>query len=175
VIPDGVHARFSAFGRLQDDVLKWVRLPADNRTLGVAGLAIVCGLTALQLPVVTASNISAPIHSTAVVPARCSITTTTRVIPRRDAPAGSVVGAAVATCTRRPSGALTLQLSGGARSCEDIGIGLSTATVCGGSAAAAFARSLPHQRTSETKAYVSLFIRGAPATAAETAIITIDF
>jgi hypothetical protein len=156
--------------------MKWVLLPADNRILGVAGLAIVCSLTARQLPVVEASNISVPIYSTAIVPSRCSITTTTRVIPRRDAPVGSVVGAAVATCTRRPlGGVLTLQLSGGARNCEDIGIGQSTATVCGGSAAAALARSLPHQRASETKAYVSLFTRGAPAFASEIAIITIDF
>jgi hypothetical protein len=154
------------------DVLKWLRFPADNRILGVGGLAIVCSLTA-QLPVVAASNMSAPIYSTVVVPSRCSITTTTREIPRRDARAGSVVGAAVATCTRRPSGALTLQVSGGARNCQDIGLGQSTATVCGGSAAAAFARSLPQQRATETKAYVSLFMRGTPAT--ETAIITIDF
>jgi hypothetical protein len=97
------------------------------------------------------------------------------VIARRDAQVGSVVGAAVATCTRRPSGALTLQLSGGARNCLDIGIHQGTATVCGGSAAAAVARSLPYQPASETKAYVSLFIRGARASATETAIITIDF
>jgi hypothetical protein len=81
----------------------------------------------------------------------------------------------VATCTRRPSGPLTLHLSGGARNCQDIGIHLGTATVCGGSAAAAVARSLPYQPASETKAYVSLFMRGAPAYGAETAIITIDF
>ena len=141
----------------------------------MAGLAIVCGLTALQLPVVTASNISAPIHSTAVVPARCSITTTTRVVARRDAQVGSVVGAAVATCTRRPAGVITLQLSGGARNCQDIGIQQGTATVCGGLPAAAVARSLLYQRASETKTYVSLFIRRRPASATETAIITIDF
>jgi hypothetical protein len=157
------------------DLLKWLRFPADNRILGAAGLAVVCSLTA-QLPVVAASNMSAPISSTVVVPSRCSITTTTREIPRRDARAGSVVGAAVATCTRRPSGgAVTLQVSGGARNCQEFGIGQSTATVCGGSAAAAFARSLPQQRATETKAYVSLFMRGAPASATETAIITIDF
>jgi hypothetical protein len=70
---------------------------------------------------------------------------------------------------------LTLQLSGGARNCEDIGIQQARTTVCGGLPAAAVARSLPYQRASETKAYVSLFIRGTPASATETAIITIDF
>ena len=154
--------------------MKWVLLPADNKILGVASLAVVCSLTALP-SVVTASNISVPIYSTAIVPSRCSITTTTRVIARRDTQVGSVVGAAVAACTRRASGAMTLQLSGGARNCEHIGINQGTATVCGGSAAAALARSLPYQRASETKAYVSLFIRGTPASATETAIITIDF
>jgi hypothetical protein len=158
-----------------EDVLKWVRLRADKKVLGAAGLALVCGLTARQLPVVAASNISAPIYSTAIVPTGCSITTTTRVISRRDSRVGSLVGTAVATCTRPASGALTLQLSGGARNCEDIGIGQSTATVCGGSAAAALATALPHQRASETKSYVSLFTRGVPASTRETAIITIDF
>src|SRR6185503_6225216 len=143
--------------------MKWVRRAADNKILGVAGLALVCSVTAGALSVATASDISTPIQSTAVVPARCSITTTTRVVARRDAQVGSVVGATVATCTRRPSGALTLQLSGGARNCEDIGIKQGTATVCGGSPAAAFARSLLQQRPSETKAYVSLFIRGTSA------------
>ena len=155
--------------------MKWVRLPADNKILGVAGLAIVCSVTARPLPVVTASNISAPIYSTAIVPSRCRITTTTRVIARRDVQVGSVVGAAVATCTRRPSGGLTLQLSGGAPDCRDLGVNQGTVTVCGGSAAAAVARSLPYQRASETIAYVSIFIRGAPVSATETAIITIDF
>ncbi len=154
--------------------MKWVSLPADNKILGVAGLAMVCSVIA-PLSVATASNISVPIYSTAIVPSRCSITTTTRVVARRDVQVGSVVGAAVAACTRRSSGPTTLQLSGGARNCVDIGINQGTATVCGGSAAAAFARSLPYQRASETKAYVSLFIRGTPASATETAIITIDF
>jgi hypothetical protein len=154
--------------------MKWVRLLADNKRLGVPCLAIACSLNAAS-SVVTASNMSAPIHSTAIVPSRCSITTTTLVVAQRDAQVGSVVGAAVAACTRRPSGATTLQLSGGARNCVDIGIDRGTATVCGGSAAAAFARSLPNQRASETKAYVSLFIRSGRASASETAIITIDF
>jgi len=154
--------------------MKWVSIPADNTFLGVAGLAMVCSVIT-PVSVATASNISVPIYSTAVVPARCSITTTTRVVARRDAQSGSVVGAAVASCTRQPSGARTLQLSGGARNCVDMGVNQGTATVCGGSAAAAFARSLPYQRASETKAYVSLFIRGTSASATETAIITIDF
>src|SRR6185503_3877860 len=114
--------------------MKWVRRAADNKILGVAGLALVCSVTAGALSVATASNISVPIYSTAVVPARCSITTTTRVVARRDAQSGSVVGAAVAACTRQPSGARTLQLSGGARNCVDMGVNQGTATVCGGSA-----------------------------------------
>jgi len=154
--------------------MKWVSLPADNKILGVAGLAMVCIVIA-PLSIATASNTSVPIYSTAIVPSRCSIMTTTRVVARRDVQVGSVVGAAVAACTRGPSGATTLHLSGGARNCVDIGTNQGTATVCGGSAAAAFARSLPSRRASETKAYVSLFIRGTSASAAETAFITIDF
>jgi len=155
--------------------MKWVRFAADNKILGVVGLAIVCTLTTCPLSVAAASNVSAPIRSTVTVPSRCSITTTTREIAQRDARGGSVVGAAVATCTRRPSGASTLQLSGGAPDCRHLGADLGAVTVCGGSAAAAVAKALPYQRASETKAYVSLFIRGAPASATETAIITIDF
>src|SRR5690349_8495423 len=154
--------------------MQWPRRPADNRLSGVVRLAVICSLTTCPLSVATASNVSALIHPSAVVASRCSITTT-QVIARGDARPGSVVGAAVATCTRRPLGALTLQLSGGARNCEDIRIRHGTATVCGGSAAAAVARSLPYTRASETRAYISLFTRGAPALATETAIITIDF
>jgi hypothetical protein len=154
--------------------MKWVRLPADNKILGAVRLAVVCTLTIWPLSLVTASDTSAPIHPTVVVPSRCNITTTTRVVPRRDSRVSSVVGAAVTTCTRS-SGALTLQLSGGARNCEDIGIQQVRTTVCGGLPAAAVARSLPYQRASETTAYVSLFIRGTPTSTTEMAIITIDF
>ena len=155
--------------------MKGVRVTADNKVLCAVRIAIVCTLTICPLSLARASNTSAPIRSTVVVPSRCNITTTTRVVARRDAQVGSVVGAAVATCTRRPAGVITLQFSGGARNCQDIGIQQGTATVCGGLPAAAVARSLLYQRASETKTYVSLFIRRTPPSATETAIITIDF